>query len=244
MVETDQASVVEAPAAASILQVSGRYDGQMTLPHPGRFVMDLRVDIDSATPNSPTTNRISGDLYQVFRSGIPGVQPAISKTYIESWIVDDPQITWSSDHVDIEGNVRYWAGTHPATKIALRIGRDGSQPTHTASVTLTESGVGQRGFTCQRVSKYFRGLDLEIDVCSSVNAAPLLPSYDTHWHNDRPVDLPARLLTIKSAYQEIGVDVTIDPSHTMIDDSAESTTVSCPAPHSRRASETLNRRHA
>src|SRR5262249_58436426 len=60
----------------------------------------------------------------------------------------------------------------------------------------------------------------EIDVCASVNQAPLLPSYDTHWHSDRPANLHQRMLTIETAYQEAGIGVTIDPDHTVIDDSA------------------------
>ncbi|HEX8138516.1 MAG TPA: hypothetical protein VF544_13190 [Pyrinomonadaceae bacterium] len=50
---------------------------------------------------------------------------------------------------------------------------------------------------------------MEVDVCQSVNpaagSAPLLPSYDTGTHPNRPADLPRRQLTIQEAYREAGV---------------------------------------
>jgi hypothetical protein len=90
-------------------------------------------------------------------------------------------------------------------------------------VTLTETGGGQRSFTCRRSSECFRSLELEMAVCSSVNTAllgPLRPSYDTRWHNNRPANLPGRMLSIETAYRETGVDVSIAPNVTVIDDSA------------------------
>ena len=65
-------------------------------------------------------------------------------------------------------------------------------------------------------------MNFEIDVCASVNTAPLLPTYDTRWHDDHPADLPHRGLTIESTYQEAGVRVTIDPDHSVVDDHAPS----------------------
>ena len=217
---TDVAESVSVTAVVAFRPVSGRYEGEMTLPQPGRFLLDLRIDVDSAGDNSPSMNRISGDFYQMSRIALPGQLPRVSRTYIESWIVDRPEVEWSADHVDIKGSVRFWTGTHAATEIAVRINRDGSQLAHAAAATLTETGGGQRSFICRRTSECFRSLDMEIDVCSSVNRPPLVPGYDTHWHSDRPVDLPRRTLTIEGAYREMGVAVTIDPTHTVIDDSA------------------------
>lgn len=220
MLATDVAETVTVVAAVSLRPVSGRYEGEMSLPQPGRFLLDLRIDIDSATANSAAMNRISGDLYQVSRITLPGQPARLSRTYIESWIVDRPQVESSGDHIDITGNVRFWTGTHAATTVAVRVSRDNSQFAHAAMITFTETGGGQRSFTCRRVSESFRDLELEIDVCASVNQPPLIPDYDTNWHDDRPVDLPQRTLTIEGAYREMGVSVTIDPSHTVIDDSA------------------------
>lgn len=220
MLKTDRAEDVSVLAAVSTVPISGRYDGEMSLPQPGRFVLDLRVDVDSAVDNSPVMKRVSGDFYQIFQTTLPGQPSRVAKTYIESWIVDQPQVTWSSDHVDIEGSVRFWTGTHAATTVAIRIGWDNSLQARTGTVTLTESGGAQRSFTCHRSSECFRSLELEMAVCSSVNTEPLRPSYDSRWHSNRPANLPGRMLSIESAYRETGVDVSIDPNATVIDDSA------------------------
>jgi hypothetical protein len=200
--------------------VSGLYRGDMMLPQPGRFELELRVDIDPRNLVSPVMNRISGDLYQVTRTNLPGQASQTSRTYIESWIVDHPQLTPAADHIDVAGDVRYWLGTHAATTVTLRITWPGSPPAVAAEVTFTETGGATRKYSCRRISDNFRSVDLEVDVCASVNRPPLLPVYDTSWHDNHPADLPHRVLTIESAYQEAGVDVTISTVHTVIDDGA------------------------
>ena len=205
--------------AATTMPVSGRYDGAMTQPQPGRFSLDLRVDIDSAVSNSPVMNRVSGDFYQVFQTTAPEQPPRVAKTYIGSWIIDTPQVTVTGDHVDISGSLRFWTGTHPATTLTIAITRDVAQHTCTAIVTLSETGGDQRSFACKKSSDCFRSLTLETAVCKSINAAPLRPSYDTHWNDDRPAELPQRVLSVEAAYRETGVDVAISPNATVIDDS-------------------------
>jgi hypothetical protein len=74
-------------------------------------------------------------------------------------------------------------------------------------------------YSCIKRSDAFRAMDLELDVCKSVNRAPLLPLYDTGLHPDRPADLPRRVLTIEAAYREAGVLVNISSDHKEIDDS-------------------------
>ena len=64
-------------------------------------------------------NRVSGDLYQVTRTNLPGQPSQTARTYIESWIIDQPALSDAADHVDITGDVRFWIGTHPATTAAL-----------------------------------------------------------------------------------------------------------------------------
>jgi hypothetical protein len=200
--------------------VSGLYQGDMMLPQPGRFRLELRVDIDARSSTSPAMNRISGDLYQLSQTNLPGQPPQISRTYLESWIVDRPLVTSSPDGIDVVGAVRFWAAVHPATKMALRVTWPGSPPAVSAEVTFTETGGTIRKFSCRRSSENFRDVQLEIDVCASVNQAPLLPTYDTSWHDDRPAGLPRRVLTIESAYREAGVNVTISPQHSVINDNA------------------------
>lgn len=199
--------------------VSGLYQGEMMLPQPGRFALDLRIDIDQGSATSPVTNRVSGDLYQLTPTTVPGQPPKIAKTYIESWIIDEPVVHTSADSVEIGGTVRYWLSSHPVTAAALVITRSGSPPEASVEVMFTETGGPTRKYHCRRTAETFRQIDLEVDVCQSVNVPPLLPSYDTAWHADRPPGLPQRVLTLETAYREAGVQVTIDPQHTVINDS-------------------------
>lgn len=199
--------------------VSGRYEGDMATPQAGKYRLDLRVDIDPRSGTSPVMNRISGDLYQVDRIVVPGQPTRSWRTYIESWIVDRPQVDWEQCHVTITGEVRFWTGHHPATSVAIRIGWGSLSPASPALVTFTESGGAERSFSCYRVADSFRDLELEIDVCASVNEAPILPSYDTHAHGDRPPGLPRRTLSIEAVYEDAGVAVRVNPDHSVIDDS-------------------------
>ncbi len=197
--------------------VSGRYNGKMTAPGASNFALDLRVDIDSRHGNSPVMNRVSGDIYQVYEFTWFG-HTYSWQVYKESWIVDRPSVSWSRCSVSITGAVRYWQGIHLATDVSITIPWNfgGIGP---AAVTFNSAGGGS-SYSCTMKSSAFRDVGLEIDICKSVNAAPTVPSYDTHSHPDRPVDLPQRVLTIESAYQEAGIDLEINPDHTIIDDSA------------------------
>jgi hypothetical protein len=200
--------------------VSGRYEGHMTGPVAGRSVLDLRVDIDPRHPNSPVMDRVSGDFYNVYYWNWPGRPPFTWRMYRESWIVDAPVVTWSRCWVEISGTVRYWKGLHKLTTIHIRIPWQTFSPAGPAQVTFTEAGGSTFGYSCPRQSDCFRSINLEVDVASSVNTTPLLPSYDTHAHATRPPGLPQRVLTVEEAYREAGICVTIQGTPSFIDDSA------------------------
>src|SRR5579871_6122591 len=145
----EQVRSTTASAAAAAPPISGRYDGEMSQPQPGKFALDLRIDVDSAVANSPVMNRISGDIYQIFRTVLPGQPDRVARTYIESWIVDRPTVTPAGDHVEIAGDVRFWSGVHPAMNVVIRIGWDDLQQTRVATTMLTETGGSQRSFACR-----------------------------------------------------------------------------------------------
>jgi hypothetical protein len=199
--------------------VSGRYEGEMTAPNAGRYVLDLRVDIDPRHANSPVMDKISGDFYQVFRFSWFG-RTSTWRIYRESWIVDTPTVTWSRCQVEINGRVRFWQGVHPVTDVRIVIPWGTFLPAGPAQVTFTEIGGSGSTYSCGRQSDAFREVRLEVDVCQSVNTEPILPAYDTHTHPSRPASLPQRTLTIEEAYREAGIDLTINPARSIIDDTA------------------------
>lgn len=199
--------------------VSGRYDGEMSTPNAGRFALDLRVDIDPRHSNSPVMDKISGDVYQVFRFKFFG-RVFHWRVYRESWIVDSPNVTWSRCSVGITGKVRYWKGTHLKTTVSVVIPWKTFTVIGPAEVTFTSIGGATSTYNCDRKSSAFRNVNLEVDVCDSVDSVPTLPSYDTHAHSDRPSGLPRRTLNIENSYQEAGIEVSINAAErTVIDDS-------------------------
>jgi hypothetical protein len=178
----------------------------------------MRVDIDVRNANSPVLNRVSGDIYQVFTYRW-GTYKFTWRVYQKSWIVDNPTIKWTRCSVGIKGSVRYWKGIHLITDIEINIPWSGFK-TGPAEVKFKSIFGSTTTYSCDKVSNAFRDLTLEVDVCQSVNTAPILPSYDTHDHPNRPADLPQRILDIETAYDDAGIDVTINPTHTIIDDSS------------------------
>ena len=212
--------------------ISGKYEGEITVFSAGPNFLELRIDIDPRFANSPIMNRISGDFYQVHRdpsirlSGLSSASHSKSsetsewRTYRESWIVDLPKVTWLESKVELTGTVRFWKGSHPTTDLQIIIPWRNLEAPGPAEVIFTENRSSTTKYTCAKTSDCFRNLTLEVDVTKSVNIEPILPSYDTYAHSVHPTDLPGRVLTIEQAYRETGVCVSINPDHTIIDDSA------------------------
>lgn len=193
--------------------VSGNYYGPMTAPNADDNELDLRVDIDLSHPNSTVLNRVSGDIHMVFR-----LDSNEWRVYRESWIVDRPEVIWNESYVKITGEVRSWNRDSGDRTIVVEIPRTATE-IGPATVTFSE-GTNSDTYNCPWKSNLFRQIEMEIDVCDSVNVEPLLPSYQTDSHNNRPDDLPNRRLTIEETYAESGVGVEISSDHSVIDDSA------------------------
>lgn len=195
--------------------VSGRWTGTS-----GALVLgdrlDLRVDIDVRySPDSPVLYRVSGDRSRLRPTG--GPQPGLAATYLESWIIDAPAVTWQPCSVTVTGTVRYWTGTHPPTTATIVIGwQQGTFGTATATFT---NPTGSTSYSLGYVDNAFRELELELDHGTSVDIEPRVPEYDTDSHPHRPADLSRRVLTIQSAYAEAGVAVTLSPGGGTLDDS-------------------------
>lgn len=205
--------------AAAKPSISGRYEGEMSSPSVGLDFLDLRVDVDSRYANSPVMKRVSGDFYQLNKITVPGKPPKVSRVYRESWIVNEPKVTTAGTKVEVTGVVKYWKGIHPPTNIKIVFDASQAGVTPTCLVTLKRSGGQAAVYNCTKQSDSFRSLNLEVDVCQSVNAPPLLPSHNTGDHAIKPSGMPARVLTIEEAYREAGVKVTIRPKKSVIDDS-------------------------
>lgn len=222
--------------------ISGRYDGTNGKTGSAARALDLRIDVDRRYANSPVMNKVSGDFYKIQSIFVPAPLPAPGppvpapapapgpigpilprtwRVYQESWIVDNPKLTWSRCKAVITGAVRFWKGIHLYTTVEIVVTWALGSPT-VASVKFSVLNYTET-FNCTRTSDCFRSMNMEIDVCSSVNAEPILPAYNTSWLADRPADTPTRDLTLEGAYRETGVCVTIRPERSIVDDSAVGT---------------------
>jgi len=190
----------------------------MTAPKADSEVLELRIDVDTLSTSSTTTNRVSGDSFAVNDLNIPGTPPRRWSVYRESWVVNAPQVTENADSYDIEGIVTFWEGTHPEVTVSIHIPAAGGT-IGPAQVTLKNNGTSAQ-YTCSRASEAYRDLELEVDVCRSVNQPPLLPRFDTSTIASTPSGVGARNLTVEAAYADAGVALKVRPDHTIIDDSA------------------------
>ena len=202
-----------------VQSISGQYEGEMTAPTSGLSFLDLRIDVDQRYPNSPVMKRVSGDFYQLNKINVPGGPPKVSRVYRESWIVKEPKVTKAGGKIEISGKVTFWKGTHPVNTLKIKMATLSTGVTPSCVVTFTRPGGQAAVYNCTKKSDAFRTVNLEIDVCKSVNQPPMLPVWDTGGHPNKPANLPQRGLTIEEAYREAGIAVTIRPTHNVIDDS-------------------------
>ena len=206
-------------AATAPTSISGQYEGEMTAPTSGLGFLDLRIDVDKRYPNSPVLKRVSGDFYQLNKISVPGSPPKVTRVYRESWIVHRPMVKTVGKKVEITGKVTFWKGIHPPNTLQITVAAPKSGVTPSCIVSFTRPGGQTALYSCTKKSDSFRTLNLEIDVCESVNAPPVLPECNINGHPIKPAGLPARVLTIEEAYREAGVRVKIRPKTSVIDDS-------------------------
>ncbi len=199
--------------------ISGQYEGEMTAPTSGLSFLDLRIDVDQRYPNSPVLKKVSGDFYQLNKISVPGTPPKVTRVYRESWIVHQPKVTKTADKIEISGKVTFWKGTHPVNTMKITMAPPQTGVIPSCIVSFNRPGGPPAVYNCTKKSDAFRTVNLEIDVCKSVNQPPLLPVWDTTGHPNKPANFPQRVLTIEEAYREAGVAVTIRPTHSVVDDS-------------------------
>ena len=215
----DRPSVSTVSPTAVAFIVSGTSEGEMSAPTAGLDLLELRIDVDQRYPNSPIMNRVSGDFYQLNKITVPGSPPLVSRVFRESWIVTTPEITKQADQITIVGTVAFWKGIHPQTTLRIVINTPQSGVSSVADVSFTRAGGQPSLYKCVKRSDAFREVEMEIDICASVNNPPTLPRILTTDHPVRPAGTTARVLSIEESYREAGVRVSIAPAHDVIDDS-------------------------
>jgi len=182
--------------------ISGTYVGQH-----GSRRLELRIDLREPDPPGPYVplNLISGDLFQ---------EVGNEWEYRSSFLVEHPYVHWGTDRVIITGTMSSFrplepapAGHETASRQVLRITIPVSppqEPPAPAMVEILHWGTYRSTFLCDRVSAFFRTIELEID---RITGTELPRPFNTQAVATRPADLPAFDLDIVRAYQRAGVDL-------------------------------------
>jgi hypothetical protein len=98
--------------------ISGRYSGYAAISLTKLAKrLELRLDVDTRySADSPVMNKVSGDF---FTSRI--IWPGRTETYLSSWVVDHPVVSWTRCKAVITGRVRFYSGTTPATDVRIEV---------------------------------------------------------------------------------------------------------------------------
>ncbi|MEU6997280.1 hypothetical protein [Nonomuraea sp. NPDC046570] len=159
------------------------------LPAAGRFSgttddvrVDLRVDLVGALPV------VSGDLFDV-----------ADGDYLNSFVLEGGQpVTLPAT---ITGTAKF---ALPTTTPKVSVEVDLLAPGGTATLTYSAAdGSDATTFTCSYVSRFLRTIDWEVDA---VVGTELAPQYFTGT-DPRPPGLAEKLITVQSAYAEVGIEL-------------------------------------
>lgn len=167
-------------------QYAGTYRGTNNI-----VASELRID--------PPLNAISGDLFFLQRDELGTTQPI----YMYSFISLDLEVE-QTDIIKIKGNIDFFRYTTLEGIIELTINNDLILVTLSFKNRLTNPRPTTAVFQLQKVSPYFRELDLETDFMTGTKR---LPIFNTHSVTTRPPDLPNEDLSLKSLFAKAGINV-------------------------------------
>jgi hypothetical protein len=193
------------PTEAVRQPISGTYLGQR-----GSTRLELRIDLRESNPlglHRPL-NLVSGDLFRDVGGG--------EWDYRYSFLIEHPYVKRGTEEVIITGTMTPYRNMElaPATRetitrqilrVAIPV-RTIQEPPASAIVEITRWGTYKTTFLCDRISAFFRSIDLEID---RISGTELPRTFRTESVTTRPTDLPSLELDIARAYQRAGIDMRV-----------------------------------
>lgn len=194
------------PPACGRRSVSGTYAGQR-----GAYRLELRVDLrENANATHQPLNLVSGDFFYDIGHDVDSDE----WDYRYSFIVEHPYAQWGTEQVVIVGDMTYYrnmelvpdqhvSATRQTLRVTIPLSNTQESPLP-ATVHVVFWGIQRMTFLCEKVSSFFRTIDLEID---RIVGTELPRPFHTHTMAERPFDLPALHLDIASAYQRAGIDM-------------------------------------
>lgn len=161
----------------------------------------VRVDVDRFTPQ----NRISVEITRFF--------PRRTTHAVAEVVSDRCSIrgdrTIRADVVYLDGDPSDLGGT------TLVFKADGSGTFGYRGYALEVLGATRtRTYDLVFESRYFDPIELEVDWVD--DADPIVETYDTTSHPNRPADLPPETLDLVTIFQRAGFDATLSPGRTAI----------------------------
>lgn len=179
------------------------------LPFPGpvfplrRVFMTVRVDVDRFYPQ----RRISVEASRLFPS---------QRAHVIATVTSDR--CTGIYRRRIEANIDYRDGVAaliPGVRLIFEANR-GARPFGYGShrLTLIEANGTTRVHNLEFVSQYFDEVEFEVD--SVANATPVVTSYDTASHPNRPATLPAEVIDLQTTFRRAGFDVKMSPNASVI----------------------------
>lgn len=177
-------------------------------PAPGPIIpvnlqtVTVRVDVDRFTP----TNRISIEVHRLFPR---------SSSHVIAEVRSDActglnQRTVVADITYRDGN----AALIPGDTVTFRARRGAGIGYGSYELELSGQGTTPRTYNLVFVSDKFDPVEFEVDRVQ--NAGAIVTSIDTHDHPNRPGNLPDETITLATAFERAGFDVTMSPNTSVI----------------------------
>ncbi len=211
--------------------ISGTYKNKN--PAADNTILELRVDVDGRRPQM----RLSGDIFKkrsflVYDHFIatPGQTlfeldrfndlqvarlPYFYTSYEYSFIVEEVTQDEEGGAAVLTGPIIYChdpGRTDETIEVRIkRVSLFAKAPG--AIVNIYKSGTLIQSYCLDKISDYFRIVTLEIDRFQGTS---FLPSVDTDL-DPSPADLPAQTVTVRSIFQNAGIDMTVDEDDVLND---------------------------
>jgi hypothetical protein len=184
--------------------VSGRYRRRIAQVRPGlpvlpRLFVTVRVDVDRFYPQ----RRISVEVQRLLPTRRAHVIAEVTSDRCSGLF-----------RRRIEANVTYRDGDDtliPAVRLVFEARRTAAPFAYGAyRLTLIDAGGQQREHDLDFVDAAFDDVEFEVDQVE--NATPVVTSYDTGSHPNRPGSVPAEVVDFATTYRRAGFNVTMSPN--------------------------------
>jgi hypothetical protein len=164
--------------------------------------------IEAEIRMDPLLNTISGDLYYLHRDRNGITRPFYMYSFISVDIVAE-----QTDIIKISGKLEFFRYTALEGQIDIEIRDNHVIVELSFRNRLTNPKSSKAVFQLQKVSSFFRELELEIDQMQGARSLPIFNSHDLI---NRPIDLPNENISLKLLFAKAGINIIESPNSNII----------------------------